>query len=153
MSTTRPPEHRRRDLDTPEEVAEFVTRFYREIAQDSRFHLYFETIAHVDWQVHTLVLTDFWTGVLFETPHQDADEVIDAHRWLHDAAPFDVALFDRWLEILDTTLDDGWTGPMAERARKRGHGYAWAMARRFMDVDLRSLADTTPKTQPEPGQA
>ena len=46
MSRSRPDEHRSRDLDESEEIAEFVTRFYRQIAQDERFHHYFDTIAH-----------------------------------------------------------------------------------------------------------
>jgi len=138
MTRTKPSEHRGRDLDTRPEIAEFVTRFYREIAQDNRFHLYFETIAHVDWHAHTLDLTDFWVGVLLGEPHTGGDELIEAHRWLHDTAPFDATLFDRWLEIFDATLDDGWTGLVTERARKRGHGYAWAMAKRLTDTDLRA---------------
>jgi len=40
--------------------------------------------------------------VLLDEPHSEADEVIEAHRWLHDTAPFDVALLDRWLEIFGT---------------------------------------------------
>ena len=131
MTSTRPPEHRQRDLDSREEIAEFVTRFYREIAQDERFHRYFDPLAHVDWHAHTLDLTDFWTGLLLGEPHEPADDVIEAHRWLHDADPFDEALFDRWLEILETTLDDGWHGPVTEAARRRGHGLAWAMAKRL----------------------
>jgi truncated hemoglobin YjbI len=131
MSRTRPPEHRGRDLDDRIEISEFVTRFYREIAQDERFHRYFHTIADVDWHAHTLELTDFWAGLLLGEPHETADEVIAAHRWLHHAEPFDNQLFDRWLEILDTTLDDGWHGPLTETARRRGHGLAWAMAKRL----------------------
>ncbi len=137
MSRTRPYPHRGRDLDNREEIAEFVTRFYREIAQDSRFHLYFNTIAQVDWHVHTLELTDFWTGLLLGEPHSEADDVIESHRWLHDTEPFDAALFDRWLEILDTTIDGGWTGSIAEQAKKRGHGFAWAMAKRLTGTGLR----------------
>ena len=131
MTRTKPHKHRERDLDDREEIAEFVTRFYREIAQDDRFHLYFDTLAHVDWHAHTLDLTDFWAGLLLGEPHDPADDVIEAHRWLHDAEPFDTALFDRWLEIFDTTLDDGWNGPITEIARRRGHGIAWAMAKRL----------------------
>ncbi|MCP4959628.1 MAG: hypothetical protein GY925_10210 [Actinomycetia bacterium] len=138
MTRTRPAEHRGRDLDTAGEGREFVTRFYREIAQDDRFHFYFETIARVDWHAHVLELTDFWTGLLLGGPHQEADDVIEAHRWLHDTAPFDRQLFERWVEILDTTLDEGWTGPVTEQARRRGHGYVWAMAKRLTNTDLRS---------------
>ena len=138
VTRTKPSEHRGRDLDAREEIAEFVTRFYREIAQDDRFHFYFDTVAHVNWHAHVRDLTDFWSGLLLGEGNRDAEIVLEAHRWLHDAAPFDRALFDRWLEILDTTLDDGWTGPIAEQARKRGHGYAWAMAKRLASLDLRS---------------
>lgn len=138
MSRVGAAEHRGRDLDTREEVAEFVTRFYRAIAQDERFHRYFNTMARVDWHAHTLDLTDFWAGLLLGEGNRDAGAVIEAHRWLHDAAPFDDDLFARWLEILESTLDDGWTGPTVEQARKRGHGYAWAMAKRFTGSDLRA---------------
>ncbi len=133
MSSTRPPEHRGRDLNDRVEIAEFVTRFYRDIAQDERFHHYFHTLAAVDWHAHTLELTDFWVGILLDAPddHRDASGVIEAHRWLHDADPFDQPLFDRWLEIFDTTLDGGWAGPSTEIARRRGHGIAWAMAKRL----------------------
>ena len=131
MSQTRPYEHRGCDLVGEQEIAEFVTRFYRDIAQDDRFHLYFDTLAKVDWHAHTLDLTDFWVGVLIGPLDRSADDVIEAHRWLHDAEAFDTALFDRWLEILETTIAGGWTGPVADRALKRGHGLAWAMAKRL----------------------
>lgn len=136
MSRRTPSEHRGRDLDTREEITEFVTRFYREIAQDADFHQYFDTIAAVDWHAHTLDLADFWTGALLGPPDRSADDVIEAHRWLHDTDPFDQALFDRWLEILDTTIDQGWSGPGAHQARQRGYGYAWAMAKRLADLNL-----------------
>ncbi len=138
MTRTGPYDHRGRDLDTPEEVTEFVTRFYRDIAQDERFHYYFDTVAHVDWGAHTRDLIDFWTSLLLGEADREASDVIEAHRWLNEAEPFDEALFNRWLEILDTTIDGGWAGPLAEHARRRGHGYAWAMAKRLTDTDLRT---------------
>ena len=125
------------DLDSRAEIAEFVTRFYRDLAQDQRFHLYFNTLARVDWQAHNLELTDFWSGLLLGEEHREATAVIGDHRWLHDAVPFDAELFRRWLEIFDATLDEGWSGPNTDLAHRRGHGYAWAMAKRFVGVDLR----------------
>ncbi len=141
MTNTKPPEHRGRDLDDRTEIAEFVTRFYREIAQDQDFHHYFHTLAHVDWSAHTQTLTDFWAGVLLDQPHERADSVIESHRWLHDLDPFDQALFERWLEILDTTLDQGWDGPLTESARSRAHGIAWAMSKRLTGQATRQRLD------------
>ncbi len=127
----------RRDLDTTTEIHEFVTRFYRDIAQDERFHHYFDDIANVDWNAHTHQLTGYWAGLLLGGPHDDADSVIEAHRWLHDTTPFDEALFERWLEIFDETLDGGWRGIHADRARKRARGIAWAMAQRLTGTSIR----------------
>ncbi len=122
---------RHRDLDDRAEIAEFVTRFYREVAQDERFHLYFYTLADVNWQAHTQHLTDFWAGILLDETPEPADTVIEAHRWLHDAEAFDAALFERWLETFETTLDMGWRGPLTELARRRANGLAWAMEKRL----------------------
>lgn len=131
--------HRGRDLDDRGEIAELVTRFYRELAQDSRFHHYFHTVAAVDWPTHTRRMTDFWAGALLGGPadRRSAAEVIEAHVRLHRAEPFDRELFDRWLEIFDSTLDEGWTGPMTEAARRLGHGFVRAMAGRFIGDGLR----------------
>jgi truncated hemoglobin YjbI len=131
MSGTLPPVRRGRDLDDRVEITEFVTRFYRSIAQDEHFHRYFHTIANVDWHAHTLELADFWSALLLGGPHESAVETIEAHRWLHDAEPFDTGLFELWIEILDATLDGGWSGPMTESARRRGRGLAWAMSKRL----------------------
>ena len=136
MSAGTPDPHRGRDLDERTEIAEFVTRFYRQIAQDERFHHYFDVLARVDWDVHTRDLTDFWSAVLLAEPDRDPAAVLEAHRWLHEATAFHVELFDRWLDIFDTTLDEGWCGPVAERARRRAHGFAWAMAKRLADIDI-----------------
>ena len=136
MSGGTPDPHRGGDLDDPVEVAELVTRFYRQIAQDERFHHYFGVLARVDWDAHTRDLTKFWVGALLSERDRDPASVFEAHRWLHEASAFDADLFDRWLEIFDTTLDEGWCGPGAERARRRAHGYAWAMAKRLADIDI-----------------
>lgn len=128
--------HRGRDLDDHEEIAEFVRRFYRQIAQDERFHHYFNSLARVDWDAHVRDLTAFWSSALLGIRDREPGRVIEAHRWLHEASAFDHDLFDRWLDIFDTTLDGGWRGPTVELARRRAHGYAWAMAKRLADVDI-----------------
>lgn len=131
MTRTRPLEHRGRDLDTPGEIEEFVTRFYREVARDDLLDPYFNAIAHVDWHAHVGNLTDYWRDILLGAPRDETD-VIEAHRWLHEHTPFEPALFDRWLEIFITAVDTGWSGPTATRARKRARGIVWAMAHRLM---------------------
>jgi truncated hemoglobin YjbI len=49
-----------------------------------------------------------------------------------DYEPFTPEEFDRWLQIFQDTVDGGWAGPKATRAKKRATGMAWAMAQRFL---------------------
>ncbi len=130
-----PDVHRGRDLDTAEEVELFVARFYRILAQDEAFHRCFDGI---DWNAHMLTLADFWQHALFDadTYELDNDTVMERHRPLHAEQPFDTAIFERWIELLYQVLDDGWSGPKATEARRRGHGMAWAMAKRFTDSNV-----------------
>jgi hemoglobin len=126
-----PVEHRGRDLDTREEIEQFVTRFYRDVAQDELLGHYFNHIAKVDWYAHTGNLTDYWTSVLLATPRDEGD-VIEAHRWLHHHTPMRAEHFQRWLDLFITTVDSGWSGPLAEYAKRRARGTAWAMSHRLL---------------------
>lgn len=127
-----PWEHRGRDLDTPEEIFEMVTRQYVDVTQDDVLGPYFEFgPGFMDWDAHIRSVSDFWDHVLLFAPDYDID-VIEQHRASHDARTFTPEAFDRWIEIFEDTVDGGWSGPIAERAKKRATGMAWAMAQRFL---------------------
>ena len=127
-----PWEHRGRDLDTTEEIHEMVTRQYVDVVQDELLEHYFNFApGFIDWQAHIESISDYWSHVLLYAPGYEID-VIEAHRSLHDTDPFGPELFDRWLEVFHDTVDGGWTGPHADRAKTRATGLAWAMAQRFL---------------------
>lgn len=124
--------HRGRDLDTPDEIFEMVTRQYADVVQDDLLQPYFTFgPGFIDWQAHIGAVTDYWCHVLLYAPGYEID-AIEIHRHLHDQHPFTPELFDRWLEIFRDTVDSGWTGPCATSADKRATGMARAMAHRFL---------------------
>lgn len=127
-----PWEHRGRDLDTPDEIFEMVTRQYVDVVQDDLLDPYFNFgPGFTDWDAHIGNVSDFWNHVLLYAPDYDID-VIERHRPIHQTKDFYPELFDRWLQIFEDTVDGGWTGPIASRAKKRATGMAWAMAQRFL---------------------
>ena len=127
-----PWEHRGRDLDSPEEIVEMVTRQYVDVGQDDLLNPYFNFgPGFIDWQAHIGAVADYWCHVLLYAPGYEID-IIESHRHLHDRAPFTGELFDRWLQIFHDTVNGGWTGPHATTANKRATGMAWAMAQRFL---------------------
>ncbi len=104
-----------RDLDSPDEIAEMVRRFYRDVAQDDLLGPMFNDVAKVDWGEHLPKLTAFWCRALLGLSGYEGNP-FRAHALVHAQRPFTAAHFERWLTLFQETLELGWTGPNADRA-------------------------------------
>lgn len=104
-----------RDLDSPDEIAEMVRRFYADVAQDGLLGPLFNDVAQVDWSTHLPKLTAFWCRALLGLPGYVGNP-FRAHLDIHEQSPFTAAHFERWLSLFYDTVELGWTGPIAERA-------------------------------------
>ena len=105
------------DLDSPEEIAEMVRRFYADVAMDDLLGPMFNDVAQVDWSEHLPKLTAFWCRALLDLPGY-AGNPFRAHALVHDRRPFTSAHFERWLSLFHETLDLGWVGTNADRAHQ-----------------------------------
>lgn len=112
--TTRPAPTR--DLEGPDDVAEMVRRFYGDVAQDDLLGPVFNDVAAVDWADHLPKLTAFWCRALLGLPGYQGNP-FQAHQRIHEQHAFTPALFERWLELFHDTIDLGWTGITADRAK------------------------------------
>jgi hemoglobin len=104
-----------RDLDSREEIAEMVRRFYADVSMDDLLGPVFNDVAQVDWGEHLPKLTDFWCRVLLDLPGYNGNP-FRAHSLVHARRPFSAAHFERWLSLFHETLELGWIGPNAQRA-------------------------------------
>jgi hemoglobin len=106
-----------RDLDSPVEIAEMVRRFYADVAQDDLLGPVFHDVAQVDWSEHLPKLTAFWCRALLGLPGYQGNP-FRAHADIHAQRPVTAAHFERWLSLFHETIELGWTGPIATRARE-----------------------------------
>lgn len=104
-----------RDLDTPEEIAEMVRRFYQDVAQDDLLGPLFNDVAQVDWAEHLPKLTAFWCRALLSIPGYEGNP-FRAHTEVHQRSPFRPEHFERWLQLFRDTVELGWVGPRASHA-------------------------------------
>ena len=118
----------RADLATPADVHDLVTRFYREIVFDELLEPIFGEVAEVDWAGHIPRLIDYWCWILFGTGGPSTS-VTTVHRHLHDLAPIGPDHCDRWFTLWSTTIDAGWRGPCADRARDHAETLMAGMAK------------------------
>ena len=102
------------DLDSPEEIAEMVRRFYADVAMDDLFEHRSE---------HLPKLTAFWSRALLALPGY-AGNPFRAHAEVHHQEPFTPAHFERWLGLFTETVELGWVVHGADRALAIAHQVA-----------------------------
>lgn len=112
-----------RDLDTTDEIAEMVRRFYADVAQDDLLGPMFNDVARVDWSEHVPKLTAFWCRALLGITGY-AGNPFRAHALVHQKRAFTPAHFERWLSLFHDTVELGWVGPRATAALELAHNVA-----------------------------
>ena len=120
-----------RDLDTPDEIAEMVRRFYADVAQDDLLGPIFNDVAQVDWSEHLPKLTAFWCRALLGLPGYQGNP-FRAHALVHARQAFTAADFERWLSLFTETLELGWRGPLADRAREFAERVAYVHSQQLI---------------------
>ncbi len=124
-----------RDLDSPTQIHDLVTAFYREVVFDELLEPMFD-VAEVDWAEHIPKLIDYWCWTILGINGYPG-AVTRTHRRLHRLRAVEAEHCDRWYELWVASVDRGWTGPHAEHAKdhaarlmagmaKHVFGYAWS---------------------------
>ena len=123
------------DLDSPEAIELMVECFYSKIKNDPRLSLVFFELGKVDLDKHLPHIKRYWGKLLLAKPGYDR-HTMNIHRALHEKVNLRPADFERWLALFMETIDDCFSGPVAERAKKVASNVAGNMSSSFkMDLD------------------
>lgn len=121
------------DLARRADIHDLVVGFYREIVFDDLLEPMFGEVAEVDWAAHIPRLIDYWCRVLLdEVGYRGA--IVAAHRHVHDIEAFRIEHFDRWYELWVRSVDAGYAGPLAEKAKAHAARIGASLARQLLDV-------------------
>lgn len=142
--TPRPPPTQ--DLDSPEQIAEMVRRFYADVAMDDLLGPMFNDVAQVDWSEHLPKLTAFWCRALLGLDGYVGNP-FRSHADVHDQRPFTTAHFQRWLDLFHETLELGWIGPNVDRASKLAHDVARVHHDQLIGHPLTGPSSRQPKAE------
>ena len=106
-------------LSSREDIATLVAKFYAAARQDELLGPIFNK-AISNWPAHLDTITDFWEGNLLFTKAYHGDPLA-AHAKM-DAAnnhTIDSVHFGVWLTLWFKTIDDNFTGHVAEKAKRQ----------------------------------
>jgi hemoglobin len=128
IDTERDVNQPRIDITDSRDVACLVNLFYDRVRDDDILGPIFDDIAHVDWPTHLPRMYDFWESVLFARATFKGTPLV-VHRALARRTPLTTAAFDRWIALFQSTVDDLFSGPMAEHAKNSASRIAATMER------------------------
>ncbi len=105
------------DLDNRQRIEAFVDAFYASLLSDPAMaHIFFD-IAEVDLPTHLPLIKSYWCKLLLgESGYRR--HTMNIHRAVHAKRALHSADFERWLKHFCTTVEQGYSGPRADRARR-----------------------------------
>jgi len=109
------------DITDKEDVKIFVDSFYSKVREDDLIGPVFASkIADDNWEPHLERMYSFWNTVLFSVRDYSGNPFSK-----HADLPVQKPHFARWIELFNSTIDENFSGEVAEdaksRASKMGH--------------------------------
>lgn len=108
-----------KEIKGKQEIIEMVDAFYDKVNKDPLLSPVFNEVAGVDWEKHLPKMYSFWDSLLFGTQTYKG-KPFDHHLPL----PLAEKHFERWIALFNETLDEGFTGEVAEEARYKATNIA-----------------------------
>jgi hemoglobin len=105
------------DLDSKEQIRQFIERFYARMLKDEQLAPIFLDVAEIELDQHLPLICAYWEKLLLgERAYQR--HTMNIHRALHSKRALTEDDFKRWLALFCATLDAGFAGPKADRAKQ-----------------------------------
>jgi hemoglobin len=115
-----------RDIQTREDLHLLMSSFYVKLLQDPQVNFIFTEVAKIDLEPHLIELVDFWEQMLFNTGSYRKN-VLKIHMDINDKIKLSEAHFAIWLNYFNLTIDENFTGEIAENMKTRALSIATVM--------------------------
>lgn len=132
------PEQECADLIDRGDVEALLRRFYGRVLDDDVLAEPFAQVRARGLDSHIPRMCDFWETVLFRAGLYKGS-ALHAHRDVHRRTVLSERHFVRWLTTWQHTVDEMYSGPVAEQAKVQAARIAWAMHRRLTGADAPEL--------------
>jgi hemoglobin len=108
----------KKDITTAEDIKLLVDTFYEKVKADDTIGYIFNDVVKVDWPHHLPRMYAFWEFLLLGNDTYKGNPM-EVHQKVHRMTPLKEAHFDRWLKLFSETVDEHFTGLVAEDAKNR----------------------------------
>lgn len=102
-------------LETREDIELLVNKFYDKVGNDETIGFFFNDVAKVDWSNHLPKMYAFWETLLFGQISYKGNPM-SVHFPINAQVPMEKKHFEHWIKLWTTTIEENFTGEMAETA-------------------------------------
>lgn len=107
-----------RDIANRKDIEYIMNVFYNSALKDPSIGAFFTEIAQINLKEHLPHICDFWEQQLFYSGNYKKN-VLQIHQELHIKKTLQKIHFDRWLHLFDTTIDQNFSGTLANLMKIR----------------------------------
>ncbi len=122
------------DISSSTDIQLLINAFYEKVRKDDTIGYIFNDIAKVDWERHLPRMYSFWEFLLLGQDTYKGNPM-EVHQKLHRMVPLTEDHFTRWLHLFQTTVDEHFTGLVAEEAKNRAALIVLTWKPKFTDPD------------------
>jgi len=126
------------DIKTANDINALVHHFYNRALTDSIIGSFFTKAVQLNWEIHIPLICQFWQSILLSTA-QYKGRPIDKHIQLHKTMPIKPIHFKQWLKLWQLSIDQLFSGPIAEQAKQRAHQIADLMQFKIQQTDSQNF--------------
>lgn len=123
-----------KDIASIQDIQLLVNTFYDKV-KTSEIGFFFNEIAAVNWEKHLPKMYIFWQSVLFADVKFEGNPM-GAHFPINQKAAMEKHHFETWLKLWKQTVDELFSGEIAESAKNKAENIASLMAYK-MEMDRR----------------
>jgi len=103
-----------KDIEDLASIKLMVNAFYQKVGEDDMLRPVFSRVINDDWQPHLDKMYAFWNAALFSVPGFKGNPFAR-----HAPLPIGTPHFNRWITLFEQTINENFTGPVADDAKKR----------------------------------
>ena len=108
----------KQDIKSREDIELLVDEFYKQVLANEVIGPFFTKVIQLDWKKHIPVMYSFWETVLLKKATYSGNPIAK-HVALNQKAKLEKAHFAEWLLLWKNTINNHFSGSVANEAIKR----------------------------------
>lgn len=115
-----------KDLKTESDIKILLDKFYVKVIADPVIGKIFTEVIKLSWDKHMPVMYSFWNSILLGANSYTGNPMTK-HIELNNIYPLTTDHFERWLLLWEETVNENFSGTMADQAISRAKNIASIM--------------------------